>query len=441
MIHRQMATTPLWVALAVAAIGVVGTVVGTIGGVLMTQRRSDRREDRNWNREREREQERWAREDAARTFEHRRDAYSAFYEAVREMARQAYDHGMGLGDHNELPFDWQLPIYRRLQHLRLYATPAVADAATAAYNAAWRWGDHSTHGIYDEDFYNRQEEFDAPRRSCSSLFATPFRFRTADHLAAAAERALADPRLGYGSSTLPLEWHRHILNVHMNGTAILVATIEAVATIAVALVSVFWGKQALALKDETIEARQDQIQQLQELKDETIRAKDAEIEQLRGLTTPKLIEHFKGQETIFEGLLDQAKKALTEKDEALKAGELNAGQHGALERQLAKSEGIVADLQARLEATQDVVRSMSILSNVYGSTVESTYGPTLVGNAMGLRQYSYQLPLPTLAQMIADGELVPSWRVGEPVDEARVKSAEADADAEEEVDRSGQADR
>jgi hypothetical protein len=64
-----MGTTPLWVPLVVAVIGLVATIVG----VIITQRRSDRREKIAWERERERERERWAREDAARTFELRRE--------------------------------------------------------------------------------------------------------------------------------------------------------------------------------------------------------------------------------------------------------------------------------------------------------------------------------------------------------------------------------
>jgi hypothetical protein len=43
-------TTPLWVPLVVAALGVVGVVAGTIGGVIITQRRSDRREALAWER-------------------------------------------------------------------------------------------------------------------------------------------------------------------------------------------------------------------------------------------------------------------------------------------------------------------------------------------------------------------------------------------------------
>ena len=71
-------TTPLWVPLVVAAIGLLGTFSGTIAGVLITQRRSDRREGLTWERERQRERDLWAREDALRTFEQRRDAYIGF---------------------------------------------------------------------------------------------------------------------------------------------------------------------------------------------------------------------------------------------------------------------------------------------------------------------------------------------------------------------------
>lgn len=81
--------------LVVAVIGVLGTSIGTIAGVFITQRRSDRREALAWNRERERERDRWAREDALRNFEQRREAYIGFYKTLREMARMAHDHAMG----------------------------------------------------------------------------------------------------------------------------------------------------------------------------------------------------------------------------------------------------------------------------------------------------------------------------------------------------------
>jgi hypothetical protein len=68
------ALAPFVVPLIVAILGLIATIVGTISGVIITQRRSDRRETVAWERQRERERELWAREDAARTFDLRRDS-------------------------------------------------------------------------------------------------------------------------------------------------------------------------------------------------------------------------------------------------------------------------------------------------------------------------------------------------------------------------------
>jgi hypothetical protein len=48
---QHVNTTPLWIPLAVAALGVLGTVIGTIASVLITQRRADKREIEAWDRE------------------------------------------------------------------------------------------------------------------------------------------------------------------------------------------------------------------------------------------------------------------------------------------------------------------------------------------------------------------------------------------------------
>lgn len=160
-----MTTTPLWVPLVVAGLGLLGAVLGTIGGVLITQRRSDRREALAWERERDRERELWAREDAARTFEHRRRAYSDFYESLKAMALQVYNHGMGLEDGDkELPEGWQFPTFQRLQQLDLYGTASAALAADEAYTAVWRWGHATKHGVDDEAFYDAQAAADFAER-------------------------------------------------------------------------------------------------------------------------------------------------------------------------------------------------------------------------------------------------------------------------------------
>ena len=112
--HECVSSTPLWVPLVVAGIGVAGTLTAGIAGGLITQRWSDRREVNAWTREREREHERWTREDEARTFEHRRQAYTDFYEAVKALAKTAYDHGYGFTEEPELREGWQSDAFAKL---------------------------------------------------------------------------------------------------------------------------------------------------------------------------------------------------------------------------------------------------------------------------------------------------------------------------------------
>jgi hypothetical protein len=120
--------------LTVAAFG----IAGTLGGVWLTQRRADRREDMNWTRQLEREQELWAREDAARTFEHRRTAYVDFYQANAEAAQWVSTYiavRLRGGDEAELPPLWSSEVEDRLQALQIYATPRVTELADKAQTA------------------------------------------------------------------------------------------------------------------------------------------------------------------------------------------------------------------------------------------------------------------------------------------------------------------
>jgi hypothetical protein len=145
----------------VAGIGVTGTLVAGIATSLVTHRWSDRREARAWTREREREREHWTREDEARTFENRRQAYADFFEAVKALARSAYDHGYGFTEEPELPEGWQSDAFAQLAWLEFYDDRPVAAAASAAYGAAWSWGQYGKYNDPDDpDFYERQQKYD-----------------------------------------------------------------------------------------------------------------------------------------------------------------------------------------------------------------------------------------------------------------------------------------
>lgn len=159
--HHEQVTTATWMPLLVAGVGVAGTLTAGIGGVLVTQRWADRREDHVRARERQREHERSRREDEARTFEHRREAYVEFYVAVKALARTAYSHGYGFTDDEELPEGWQDDAAAKLHRLEFYADRPVASAASAAYGAAWSWGVYGKYNDPDDpDFHERQQRYD-----------------------------------------------------------------------------------------------------------------------------------------------------------------------------------------------------------------------------------------------------------------------------------------
>jgi hypothetical protein len=139
-------STPIWVPLAVAVIGLTATMIGTIAGVLITQRRSDRREQLTWEREREREREVWVREDAARTFDLRRDAYVAFYEAVdralgavvaqyRDLAARRVERGGG-----ELSADLFVAVFQSMEKVSIYGSKSVTIVARDMYETVSIFG-------------------------------------------------------------------------------------------------------------------------------------------------------------------------------------------------------------------------------------------------------------------------------------------------------------
>ena len=130
----RMTSTPLWVPLAVAIVGLLGTVIGTVSGVLITQRRADRREIEASTKETERESERWRREDAARTFEERREAYLGFYYANGEAGTQVHEYLVSrlFGSTYSSPPEFSAPeAEEKLKALEVYGTQRVLDLAHA----------------------------------------------------------------------------------------------------------------------------------------------------------------------------------------------------------------------------------------------------------------------------------------------------------------------
>lgn len=156
-----MNSTPLWVPLLVAALGLLGAIAGTLIGVIVTQRMANKREHESWERETARERERWQREDEALTFEHRRVAYVEFFEALRKMQVRVEWHAMKLAgeEHAELEDDWQTDAWEKLQHLELYATPRVGSLATEAFRATSEWGRNTSYGGFGSVAYSQRESF------------------------------------------------------------------------------------------------------------------------------------------------------------------------------------------------------------------------------------------------------------------------------------------
>jgi hypothetical protein len=80
-----MATTPLWVPLAVAVTGVLGTLSAAVFTQIWAARREDKRwirdrevEEERWQREKVERREQWRREDRARWLAERRNIYAEY---------------------------------------------------------------------------------------------------------------------------------------------------------------------------------------------------------------------------------------------------------------------------------------------------------------------------------------------------------------------------
>lgn len=129
-----MATTPtIWASpLAAAFLAGFLAVVSAMVTAVLTQRNANRREDARWQREREREQALWAREDAARSYDHRREAYVAFIKEFHhrwKVSIEVEQAGFPTGDP---PEDFFVPVYDLLTPIEIFGTKEAARLAEEA---------------------------------------------------------------------------------------------------------------------------------------------------------------------------------------------------------------------------------------------------------------------------------------------------------------------
>jgi hypothetical protein len=134
-----MATTqtPIWVTLVTASLGGLLGGLLTLVGAMITQRNAKRREDDRWDREGVRLEATWAREDADRSYEHRRDAYVDFVKEVNQQQRTSVavdaEAEEGHGDPNwEFPDDWFDHSYSCLGQIQIFGTKEAAMLAEKA---------------------------------------------------------------------------------------------------------------------------------------------------------------------------------------------------------------------------------------------------------------------------------------------------------------------
>lgn len=124
-----MSAAPLWITLAAAGVGAAGALIG----VVVTHVLADRRETVRWHRERQRQADEWAREDAARTYEHRRDAYLAFAEEWHRHYKAA--DAWKLQNLPDPPEDALADLYKKLLQVQIFGTEDGRRAAKAAFDA------------------------------------------------------------------------------------------------------------------------------------------------------------------------------------------------------------------------------------------------------------------------------------------------------------------
>lgn len=159
-----MSSTPVWVPLAVAAVG----VAGTLGATWLTRRSADRREDQRWSREREAEEtrwqrerderrEEWQREDAARWLTERRAVYAeyllrleAWRVAISHAQSSERPNGAIPAETREALADLWMETHRIHETLSMLAPRSVVTLCDHSFFRLASWSAHLNEGIDNE---------------------------------------------------------------------------------------------------------------------------------------------------------------------------------------------------------------------------------------------------------------------------------------------------
>jgi hypothetical protein len=111
--------------------GVLGALAALLG-VFLNGWLTNRREAARWERDRDLQAQAWARDDAARSYEHRREAYLNFVTQWRLHHDMAWRYRTFGKNGPDPDYDWMDDLYDSFVALQIFGTRSAVEAAEAA---------------------------------------------------------------------------------------------------------------------------------------------------------------------------------------------------------------------------------------------------------------------------------------------------------------------
>lgn len=111
--------------------GFLGALAALLG-VFVNGWLTDKREQARWGRERMLQAESWARDDAARSYEHRREAYLNFVTQWRLHHDRAWRHRTFGRNAPDPDYDWMDDLYESFVAIQIFGTRGAIEAAECA---------------------------------------------------------------------------------------------------------------------------------------------------------------------------------------------------------------------------------------------------------------------------------------------------------------------